>query len=94
MAAAASNTNLPSPGATPSKDYGDALTKALLFYESQKSGKLSKRYLAWCVILIGAKEPPRHVEDLAALNQTYDETCSIMQMQACVDAANRACACG
>lgn len=47
VAAAAANTALPSPIAAPPKDYGDALTKALLFYESQRSGNLPQRYLAW-----------------------------------------------
>ena len=47
VAAASSNTQLPAATSTPSKDYGDALTKALLFYESQRSGTLPTRYLAW-----------------------------------------------
>lgn len=54
---AAANTVLPSPSAATSKDYGDALTKALLFYESQRSGDLPVRYLAWrsssCLTCVG-----------------------------------------
>jgi hypothetical protein len=47
VGAAANSTILPDATKPPLHDYGDALTKALLFLESQRSGMLPKRYLSW-----------------------------------------------
>lgn len=47
VAQASASTTLPSPSAATPYSYGDALTKSLLFYESQRSGVLNQRYLAW-----------------------------------------------
>lgn len=47
VASAASNTQLPATSSPPSKNYGDALTKSLLFYEGLRSGNLPQRYFAW-----------------------------------------------
>jgi hypothetical protein len=82
VAAAAANTALPPAATATSKNYGDALTKALLFYESQRSGNLPVRYLAWYVATLLRPAPliafqllgPTITECAASLGHAFAET--------------------